>query len=158
MHSNLEVNLNFGKKSHVENVFQASKIFEYGGPFEDLLFIPPFKAKTDPRLRNSGKLIKFQYQDIEWPTNGKPLSLFYDWIYIDSLHKFPERIEQLKDYRAFTDIEFNPKKSLNCQARSVSILLSIIERGLGDKILKSFNDFKSEMLWRHARYYQVELF
>jgi len=156
---NLQVDIkNSDAKSTVENVFQASKVFENGGPYLDLLSIAPFKAKSDPRLENSGQLVQFEYENIVWPTNKRPLSLFYDWIYIEALTKFPERVKKLSRYNAFTDIEYNPKKSMSCQARSVSILSSIMTRGLENKILTSFETFRNEMLLRHSNYQQLELF
>ena len=41
---NLKVNYN-GKKTSLENIFQASKVFEYGGPCTDLLDVSPVEAK-----------------------------------------------------------------------------------------------------------------
>lgn len=42
----------------------------------------------------------------------------------------------LLNYNAFTDIEFNPKKSLNCQAYSVAMFVSIYKRNLINLIKK----------------------
>jgi hypothetical protein len=33
-------------------------------------------------------------------------------------------------FRAFSDIAFNPEKSLNCQARSAAVFVALSERGL----------------------------
>ena len=38
------------KEIPVENIFQSSKVFINGGPYEDLLFTSPSKAKKDERL------------------------------------------------------------------------------------------------------------
>ena len=37
--------------------------------------------------------------------------------------------DELLSYRAFTDIEFNPDKSFNCQARSCALLVSLHHLG-----------------------------
>ena len=56
--------------------------------------------------------------------------------------------EQLIQYEAFTDIEFNPQKSINCQAYSVAMFVALSKRNLLDKIrdpnefLKFYTDFK----------------
>jgi hypothetical protein len=44
-------------------------------------------------------------------------------------------------YKGFTDIEFNPKKSFSCQARTCAIIVSLIELDLLDKAMLSQKDF-----------------
>ena len=51
----------------LENVFQSAKVFEKGGPYPDLLEVPPKEAKRDERLRNSGPLTGFRFQDRDFP-------------------------------------------------------------------------------------------
>ena len=41
----------------------------------------------------------------------------------------------LQPYGAFTDIEFNPKRSINCQARSCALFLALRYRNLLDEAL-----------------------
>ena len=50
-------------------------------------------------------------------------------------------IEELVKYDTFTDIEFNPKKSINCQARTCAILVSLYKNDLLEKALNSKDDF-----------------
>lgn len=111
----------------LENIFQSSKIFEHGGAYQDLLTVSPKEAKKDLRLRNSGKLTGFLFADILW--ESEPKTAFYDFIYLkavkDSLTA--EEIQQISDYDYFTDIEFNPKKSINTQARSGAMLKFMLE-------------------------------
>lgn len=38
---------------------------------------------------------------------------------------------------AFSDIEFNPFRSINCQARSIALFLSLMKRGQLDEAVKS---------------------
>lgn len=130
------------KEIPVENIFQASKVFENEkGPYLDLLEKPPNEAKKDPRLRNSGKIIYFLYDGIKWPT--EPKTLFYNWIYINALYSNKELTEKITTFDAFTDIEFNPKKSYNCQAYAAALFVSLYRRGLLEKALSSHEVYKS---------------
>ena len=51
----------------LENIFQSAKVFANGGPYLDLLHVPPKDAKRDERLHNSGNLIAFRYQNEDFP-------------------------------------------------------------------------------------------
>ena len=62
----------------LENIFQSAKVFENGGPYLDLLEVSPKEAKHDERLKTSGRLTAFRYQDSEIPLT--PQTLFYDYI------------------------------------------------------------------------------
>lgn len=122
----------------VENLFQSGKVFENGGPFRDLITVTPREAKKDERLRNSGKLIKFLFNGKEFPL--EPKTLFYDWLYLNVL--FSDRNLGLREqffeenFDAFSDIEYNPEKSFSCQARTLSICVSLYE----NKSVKEFID------------------
>ena len=80
---NLHYELGDGKCYSLENVFQSSKVFEYGGPYLDLLQVSAKEAKTDPRLRASGKLIKFTLENTDWPLF--PVTAFYHLLFLNSL-------------------------------------------------------------------------
>ena len=112
----------------VETLFQSSKIFEHGGPYRDLLSATSKEAKQDQRLRDSGRLVGFNLFGERWPL--EPKTAFYDWIYINTLAKNEHLTNQLSQYDAFTDIEFNPKKSINCQAHSVALFRALTMRSL----------------------------
>ena len=58
-----------------------------------------------------------------------------------SLIEFREWAVKLYDYAGFTDVEFNPHRSINCQARSAALFLSLMKRGELDDALKSPSDF-----------------
>lgn len=111
----------------VECVFQSSKQFERGGPFLDLLTALPIDAKRDPRLQASGYLTGFRLLDEAWSKN--PPNAFYDWIYINALHRHPDLASAILQFDIFTDIAFNPKKSINCQARAVALYVALTRRG-----------------------------
>ena len=111
----------------IECIYQSSKVFENGGPYRDLLNMKPKDAKRDERLQNSGKLIAFNYNGFEWSL--RPVTAFYDYIYVKSaLQTFDKETLKngLAEYEWFTDIEFNPKKSVNTQARSAAILKALL--------------------------------
>ena len=105
--------------AYLENVFQSSKKYEQGGPFLDLLEVLPKEAKRDERHKNSGKLVGFEKNGEIWPL--EPKTLFYDYIYVTAMVENYGYDYDLSDYDWFTDIEFNPNKSINCQARSAVI-------------------------------------
>ncbi len=109
----------------VESAFQSSKVFENGGPFKDLLAKTSKEAKKDVRLKESGKLIAFEFSGKRWKL--EPKTLFYDWLYINALSTEMNRTiaDEITNYNAFTDIEFNPQKSINCQARSAALYVSL---------------------------------
>lgn len=111
----------------LENIFQSSKVFEKGGPYLDLLDRLPKEAKRDERLRNSGILKAFRYQNEEFPLI--PQTVFYDFIYITAIKESftIDEINEILNYNYFTDIEFNPAKSINTQARAAALLRLIVE-------------------------------
>lgn len=123
----------------VETAFQSSKVFRSGGPYKDLLYGSSRAAKQDPRLRESGQLTKFDFFGTVWPL--EPKTAFYDWLYLNALRKNPLAIDALKEYDAFTDIEFNPKKSINCQAYSVALYKSLACRGMIEVALSGKQEF-----------------
>lgn len=136
---NLKLNIN-GSSYPVENIFQSSKVFSSGGPYRDLLLGHPRDAKRDERLKASGKLIAFQLNGNTWGL--EPKTMFYDWLYIHALYRNKNLIKEIIKYDTFTDIEFNPNKSFNCQARSVAIFVSLYKKGLLESYLRDKNLFK----------------
>ncbi|MBO5094327.1 MAG: hypothetical protein J6C33_08215 [Lachnospiraceae bacterium] len=110
----------------LENIFQSAKVFENGGPYPDLLKLPPKEAKRDTRLRSSGSLKAFHYCGKEFPI--VPKTAFYDYIYIAAVKSSftADTISAISSYDYFTDIEFNPRQSVNTQARSVPLIKLIV--------------------------------
>lgn len=129
---NLKLQLE-GRPVSVEVVYQAGKRFEKGGPFLDILDMSSRDAKTDSRLRDSGPLLGFSLIDDPWPL--EPTTAFYDWLYLRALFCNPELADRLLEFDGFTDIEFNPEKSWNCQARSAALYVSLSRGGLLKKAL-----------------------
>ncbi len=118
----------------VERAFQGSKVFQNGGPYTDLFHKESIKAKKDERIRNSGELVEFKFFSYIFDIN--PPTFFYDWLYINTLLKNSELISKVKKFEAFTDIEFNPKRSINCQAYSLALFLSLLANNVKIEILK----------------------
>lgn len=125
----------YNRKFSVECAFQASKVFSSGGPYVDLLERTSREAKKDERLKNSGRLIAFQFYQNSWPL--EPKTLFYDWLYINALSKNQSLADAILSYECFTDIEFNHEKSINCQAYSAALYVSLVKRNLLKEALLS---------------------
>jgi len=149
-----------GYASSIESLFQGSKVFVSGGPYVDIYSRSSLDAKRDPRLKTSGKLVEFDFFGERWPLF--PRSAFYDWLYISTLLQHRDRLVKLLNYDAFTDIEFNPQKSINCQAYSAALLVSLLRRGLidADKMLcaKEFLELVSKYEAADSRSSQPSLF
>lgn len=120
-------------KITVESLFQGSKVFEYGGPYQELYFEPSFIAKKDIRLKNSGDIIGFKYFSRFF--ENEPTTYFYDWLYINSLYLNKELIKEVIKYKTFSDIEFNNNKSKNCQAKSLALFVSLYCRGILEEVI-----------------------
>lgn len=123
----------------VETAFQGSKIFERGGPYKDLIGMDSRAAKNDLRLRESGNLIGFEFFGKEFPLT--PRTFFYDWVYINALQQNRELSILVRDYAGFSDIEFNPDKSINCQAYSAALYLSLCNNEKLEQALVSPESF-----------------
>lgn len=124
----------------LECAFQAAKVFTNGGPFLDLLQGTSLNAKRDARLKNSGDLTAFKFGTEAWPL--EPKTLFYDWLYLNALFDNADRFENIRSYEGFTDIEFNPQVSINCQAYSAALYVALSQRGIMEAALESPQRFK----------------
>jgi hypothetical protein len=110
------------KKYFLESLFQGSKIFSNQGPNEDIYEKSSIDAKKDKRIKRSD-LKEFSFF-------GEKFSLefdFYSWLYFIALNQNKKLKTEILNYEAFTDIEFNPEKSLNCQAYSAALYSSMVK-------------------------------
>ena len=139
---NLSIKTKKDRIISVEMLFQSSKKFEKGGPFLDILDKDSKFAKKDTRLKESGKLVYFIYNGEKWEL--EPKTLFYDWLYINildiNIKKKKLKLKEIKKYQIFTDVEFNHKKSINCQARSLALYIVLhnmkqLKKSLEDKVI-----------------------
>lgn len=139
---NLEITTKkYMNKFSVECAFQGSKVFEHGGPYKDLLEKSSIEAKKDTRIKNSGKLVRFSFYGIEFPL--EPKTLFYDWLYINALSQNEKLGKRLKEFCAFSDIEFNPSRSINCQAFSAALYVSLEGAGKAQLATDSIDAFQT---------------
>lgn len=145
---NLQVSIE-GRNYPVEAVYQSSKVFQSGGPFLDLMSANAHDSKKDLRLKNSGELIGFRFENQDWPLTTSPN--FYDYLYIRALMENVNR-KKILQFDAFSDIAFNqntlkPKvgKSFNCQARSAAIFVSLLGKMDEDIILSWLMSRSQEM-------------
>lgn len=123
----------------LECAFQASKVFAGGGPYTDLLSSAPRDARRDRRLRESGQLVSFKFSGRYWEL--EPKTAFYDWLYITAVYRLGQYRSSLQAYDGFTDIEFNPAKSINCQARSCAMFTALLTKGLLDDAVTNADAF-----------------
>lgn len=121
----------------LESVYQGSKVFEDCGPSPEIFEYAPRDAKRFIRERDCGRLIAFVLEGRRFPL--APKNAFYDWLYIRSLAKHVDWIDKNVSYDAYTDIEFNPEKQVNCQARAFSEFKSLAAKS---KLSKAANDFE----------------
>lgn len=146
---NLQLSTVYGPRS-VEQVYQAGKVFEHGGPYLDLLERTSSKAKRDERLRNSGCVIGFVFDNKQYPIT--PTRLFYTFLYLKALSENPELGDKViaGRYNGFTDIVFNPQKSVNCQAYSLAVYVVLRSKGLLETALSDMQ-FLTDFLLDQAR-------
>ena len=69
---NLKLRTENGFCASVESFYQGSKIFENGGPFDDLYQKSSLESKKDQRLKSSGDLKSFLFEG----ENGKSMNIF----------------------------------------------------------------------------------
>lgn len=141
---NLKVELDEGGSISLECAFQGSKVFQNGGPFTDIFGADSREAKRDERLSSSGQLIGFRFEAQDFPLT--PKTAFYDWLYIRALYPHREFLERLHRYVGFTDIEFNPAKSINCQARSCATYVALDRLDLLAECARSSERFMQVLL------------
>jgi len=143
-----------GRNSSVESFYQGSKVFKHAGPFTDLYEKNSKSAKKDKRIKDSGDLLGFSFFDEKWTLEDD----FYTWIYLIGLTQNKKLSESLLQYEAFTDIEFNEKKSFNCQAYSAAFYVSLVKnKKMSLNKIQSSVDFKSIAPKKFIKNYQPQL-
>jgi hypothetical protein len=133
----------------LECAYQGSKVFQRGGPYIDLYDVDVRTAKRDPRLQKSGRLVGFTFDNFDFPL--EPKTVFYDWLYVNAIFPHREWLTRLSRYAGFTDIEFNPAKSINCQARSCALFVSLMKMQLLDEAVRSPGSF-IDLITRYSRH------
>ena len=113
---NLMITLSNNSKYSVENIYQCSKVYE------------------------NNHIVSFKFKNTEF--ENTPYGMYYDYIYMVALFQNKEYHKLINNYYLFTDLFFNPNKSLNTQARAVAIFKSLYDNNYLD-ILKDVNEFKN---------------
>jgi len=140
---NLRLTVSPERNTTVEGAYQGSKVFDNGGPYPDLFDLTGRQIRRDQRLKNSGNLVAFEINRIQWPL--EPKTVFYDWLYVSALCQNKKRAAQLLKYQAFTDIEFNPRNSINCQAHGAALYVALSQRKLLAEAISDRNSFLAVM-------------
>ena len=152
-------NLQFSRNNHiytVETAFQGSKVFENGAQYMDLYYGTSLEAKKDTRLKESGKIVHFQFEGEVFP--NEPQTFFYNWLYISALNDNKELAAEVMRYDSFSDIEFNEKKSINCQAIAAAIYVGLVKGSMLEKALSSKENFLNIVYGQERKYEQISLF
>ena len=126
-----------GQDIVLESAFQASRIYTRAdgtriGPFPEYLTLPGKECKKTVKELSEGlHSYRYEFDGITFPAPAFHISLFYDWLYLNAMceDSNAEVRETLLagGYDAFTDIA---TKSLNSQARSCAIFVSLHRLGL----------------------------
>lgn len=130
-----------GVRQPLESVYQGSKVFDECGPFPEIFSYEPREAKRFVRDLNCGRLIGFDFEGRRYPLS--PKNAFYDWLYIRALAEHADWISQNVSYDAYTDIEFNPEKQVNCQARAFAEYKSLAAKAELGPSVRDFDHFSS---------------
>ena len=121
----------------IEAAFQGSKIFSESGQHENLYRITDGReVKRQVAEYANEEVVGFKFEGRDWPI--VPQTAFYDWLYMSGLRQLfgenPELEQELLEHGGFTDIEFNPAKSINCQARSCALYVSLSNANLINEV------------------------
>ena len=111
----------------VESLYQASKVFAAGGPYPQLYTRPAREVRQALKRHAGQPLVAFELHGVRWPL--EPPRAFYCWVYCQALHRNPRLAAALAAYDCFTDIEFNPARSVNCQAYAVALYAALARTG-----------------------------
>ena len=100
------------------------------------------------KANKSAKLSHFNFRGEIFELNAgvaNSASFFYDFLYFRALREnfSQSEIAQILDYDIFTDIEFNHKVSINCQARSCALYRYALLNKKVDFYTQSKENFKS---------------
>lgn len=117
----------------VEVVFQTSKVFGENLHCIDLMDQEVRSMRKLIRERESMGLKCFRFEESDWAL--EPKGAFYNYLYIRSLCRLPGIRKRIEGFDGFTDIEFNPNKSINCQAEAVAMFVGILKAGLNPDLI-----------------------
>lgn len=84
----------------------------------------------------------FEFRGKRYPAGLE--ALFYDYLYCQAVKEsmLVQELRLIMGFDYFTDIEFNPNKSVNCQARSITIIKAMLQMYGEIPDISRFADFK----------------
>lgn len=110
-------------------VYEASKVFENGGPYPDLLQCSHQKVLKDARLQKSGRCTGYRLEDTVFPAEPYPYA-FFNWLYGCALRQNPDQAEAILKFGAFTDLTLgSSKKDRNSPARAAAVYAGLAAAG-----------------------------
>lgn len=123
----------------VESLYQASKVFAEAGPFPELYVRAAKEVRAEMRAYKDQALAGFELHGTRWPL--VPQRAFYDWLYCQALHRNARLAAEVAEFGAFSDIEFNPSTSINCQAYAAALYVSLLRSGSLEAALSGQTEF-----------------
>ncbi len=152
----LDVELS-GVRTKIECLYQGSKVFQKGGPFVELIKMKPLDAKRYFKERDLGAITHFEFMSLKY--DNWPHHAFYDWLFVRALSPHADFLrDKLSLFNAYSDIEFNPNRSINTQARSVAIIACLLKRPNFSGYVEDYNFFRDEIEQNRNKFSsQIEL-
>ena len=95
-------------------------------------------AKSGTGGHLPGKKVTAEIAEVRGLEKGKDAISPATFKNLKTTADFKELADEITNYNGFTDIEFNPKKSINCQAYSAALYSSLQHSGLLKKSLVNF--------------------
>lgn len=129
--------------------YQGSKVFTGGGPFTDLFTMGDEEIAADERLTGSGDLAGFRFGGLEWGL--KAGTMFYDWLTVQAIHRYPKLRRGLRRFMGFTEIDCRVADTGVCHARSCALYAALAEKKLLEEVVGSQDRF-IEVLLRDSFY------
>lgn len=128
-----------GEFKSLESVYQSSKVFSVSGQHLELMDMDPYQAKKEVRRLGLGEIVAFEFEGKKYPT--EPKNAFYDWLYLRAIAPHEDWIKRNLHFSAYSDIEFNPNRSINCQGRAVAEFHALSMRGVASDCMDDFYKF-----------------
>jgi len=125
----------------VESIYQSAKVFGQIGPHPEWLGLTGKQCKKAVQKvsKEHGLVTSFEWNGRTWPTSN--IEGFYSWVYIQGLLQLDNGLERLNEYSGFTDIYFNPRKTINCQARTAAQAVQLYKLNLIDDVIQTPDSF-----------------
>ena len=125
----------------VESIYQSAKVFGQVGPHPEWLELTGKQCKKAVQQisKKHGSVTGFEWNGRTWPATN--IEGFYSWVYIQGLIQLENGLERLNEYSGFTDIYFNPRKTINCQARTAAQAVQLYKLNLINGIIETPDSF-----------------